>query len=99
MSCSEIVWSDAFDNLLKLTRYVYTSRDFAEGFVYSMAFVPYADANGNMRCCHIRFEFHRYPPYYFCTARYEYESLQNKTNFEKMNKKINSWPDFGGKLA
>ena len=39
------------------------------------------------RCCQKKFEFQRYPPKYFCTARYEHKSSK-VSNFSTTPKKI-----------
>ena len=51
------------------------------------------------RCCQKKFEFRRYPPKDFCTARYEHKSSKNKfQTFRKPRKKYflgRSWGKIG----
>ena len=51
------------------------------------------------RCCQKNFEFQRYPPNDFCTARYEHKSSKKSSNFSKTPKKNHSWEDLGPRSA
>ena len=51
------------------------------------------------RCFHKKLEFQRYPPKYFCTARYERKSSEKKIKLFKNPEKNHSWADLGPRSA
>ena len=58
---------------------------FAGGAKYKKGLIP---LTMETRCFHKKLEFQRYPPKYFCTARYEHKSSKKMfSNFSKTPKK------------
>ena len=47
------------------------------------------------RCCQQKFDFQRYPPKYFCAARYEHKSSKKRFKLFKKPEKKHSWADLG----
>ena len=66
---------------------------FAGGAKYKKGLIP---LTMETRCFHKKLEFQRYPPKYFCTARYEHKSSKKKfQTFQKPRKKKNPGPILG----